>query len=60
MGLDEKFEVILMQGGGSLQFLMVPMNFSHLGNQIDYINTGDWADKAIHAAQSPNCERRNE
>lgn len=52
MGLGEQFEVIFLQGGGSLQFLMVPMNFSRPGDQIDYIDTGYWAEKAIRAAQS--------
>lgn len=52
MELGEEFEVIFLQGGGSLQFLMVPMNFSSPGDRIDYIDTGYWADKAIKAAKS--------
>ena len=52
MSLDDKFEIIFLQGGGSLQFLMVPMNFSQPGEEIDYIDTGYWAGKAIRAAQS--------
>ena len=51
MGLGDQFEAIFLQGGGSLQFLMVPMNFSEPGDQIDYIDTGYWTDKAIRAAQ---------
>ncbi len=52
MNLGDQFEVVFLQGGGSLQFLMVPMNFSGQGDQIDYIETGYWAEKAIKAAQS--------
>ena len=52
MNLGNQFEVIFLQGGGSLQFLMVPMNFSRPGDRIDYIDTGYWAGKAIRAAQS--------
>jgi Phosphoserine aminotransferase len=52
MNLSDEFEVIFLQGGGSLQFLMVPMNFSHPGDKIDYIDTGYWAEKAIKAAKS--------
>lgn len=52
MGIGDQFEVIFLQGGGSLQFLMVPMNFSLPGDRIDYIDTGYWAEKAIHAAQN--------
>ncbi len=52
MELGDEFEVIFLQGGGSLQFLMVPMNFSGAGDCIDYIDTGYWAEKAIRGAQS--------
>jgi len=52
MDLGNQFEVIFLQGGGSLQFLMAPMNFSQPGDKIDYIETGYWANKAIKAAQS--------
>ena len=52
MNLGDEFEVIFLQGGGSLQFLMVPMNFSHTGDRIDYIDTGYWAEKAIRGAKS--------
>lgn len=51
MNLSEEFEVIFLQGGGSLQFLMVPMNLSHQGDRIDYIDTGYWAGKAIRAVE---------
>lgn len=49
--LDERFKVIFLQGGGSLQFTMVPMNFSQKGEQVDYIDTGYWSNKAITEAK---------
>lgn len=52
MCLPNEFEVIFLQGGGSLQFLMVPMNLSGAGDQIDYVDTGYWAEKAIKATKS--------
>lgn len=52
MNLSDEFEAIFLQGGGSLQFLMVSMNLSHPGEKIDYIDTGYWAEKAIRAAKS--------
>jgi phosphoserine aminotransferase len=52
MGLSDEFEAIFLQGGGSMQFLMAPMNLSHPGDQIDYIDTGYWAEKAIKAAKA--------
>jgi phosphoserine aminotransferase len=51
VGLTDEFEIIFLQGGGSLQFLMAPMNFSKVGDSIDYIDTGYWSMKAIKAAQ---------
>lgn len=45
--LDESYEVLLLQGGGSMQFAMVPMNFSAPGEPVDYIDTGYWAGRSI-------------
>jgi phosphoserine aminotransferase len=39
-----------MQGGASLQFAMVPMNFMK-NRKADYIITGQWAKKAYQEAQ---------
>jgi phosphoserine aminotransferase len=41
----------MMQGGASLQFSMVPMNFLAAGMTADYVDTGTWADKAIKEAK---------
>jgi phosphoserine aminotransferase len=50
MKIDDQFELIFLQGGGTLQFLMIPLNFSQPNEQIDYIDTGYWATKAIRSA----------
>src|ERR671919_1082676 len=50
-GLDESFKVLMLQGGASLQFSMVPMNLLGAGQTADYIDTGTWADKAAHEAR---------
>jgi phosphoserine aminotransferase len=50
-GLDESFKVLMLQGGASLQFSMVPMNLLGAGQTADYIDTGTWADKAIKEAK---------
>jgi phosphoserine aminotransferase len=47
LGLSADFEVLFLQGGGSLQFAMIPMNFSAPGDQVDYVDTGYWARKSI-------------
>src|ERR671919_21179 len=50
-GLDESFKVLMLQGGASLQFSMVPMNLLGAGQTADYIDTGSWADKAAKEAK---------
>jgi phosphoserine aminotransferase len=41
------YRVLFLQGGASLQFSMVPMNFLAPSASADYIDTGSWADKAM-------------
>lgn len=50
-GLGDDYEVLFLQGGASLQFLMVPMNFAFDGMEANFINTGVWAKKAIGEAK---------
>ncbi|WP_167375037.1 3-phosphoserine/phosphohydroxythreonine transaminase [Prosthecochloris sp. GSB1] len=52
MGLPADDAVLFLQGGGSLQFLMVPMNLSAASDPVDYVDTGYWAAKAVDAARS--------
>lgn len=52
LGLDKNFHVLFLQGGASLQFSMIPMNFLGEGNTADYVNTGTWSTKAIKEARS--------
>ena len=50
MGIPENYKVLFLQGGGSLQFSMVPMNLMPHG-AADYIITGQWSKKAFKEAQ---------
>ncbi len=50
LGIPENYKVLFLQGGASLQFGMIPMNFLQ-GGTADYINTGEWAGKAIKEAK---------
>jgi phosphoserine aminotransferase len=52
LGLGDNFEVVFLQGGASLQFLQVAMNFLSEGETADYINTGVWSEKAIKEAKA--------
>jgi phosphoserine aminotransferase len=50
MGLSaDEYAVVFLGGGASMQFAMVPMNF--LQKKADYVNTGEWASKAIKEAK---------
>ena len=49
--LDDNFEVLFLQGGASLQFVMVPFNLSRDGGNPAYTDTGTWAAKAIKESQ---------
>ena len=42
---------MMLQGGASLQFSMVPMNLLAPGTTADYIDTGSWGEKAIKEAK---------
>jgi phosphoserine aminotransferase len=49
LSVPEGYSVLFLQGGASLQFLMVPYNF--MKNRAAYLNTGSWASKAIKEAK---------
>ncbi|MFO8083147.1 MAG: 3-phosphoserine/phosphohydroxythreonine transaminase [Desulfobacterales bacterium] len=49
--IDDRFKVLFIQGGASMQFCMVPMNFLPDGRSADYVNTGTWSTKAIKEAE---------
>ena len=51
LGIDQRFKVLFLQGGASMQFAMAPMNFAAAGQTVDYINTGTWSTKAIKEAE---------
>ncbi|WP_251549201.1 3-phosphoserine/phosphohydroxythreonine transaminase [Neobacillus muris] len=51
MAIPEDYEVVFIQGGASLQFSMVPMNFLKPGQNAGYIMTGSWSEKALSEAK---------
>ena len=50
-GIGDDYEVLFIQGGGSMQFAMIPMNFLPKGAKADYANQGTWSGKAMKEAQ---------
>src|SRR5918998_5609000 len=51
MGVPDNYHVLFLQGGASLQFSMIPMNFLTEGASADYILTGSWGKKALKEAK---------
>lgn len=47
----EEYEVLWLQGGGRLQFAMIPMNFLAAGRTAGYIDSGFWAADALEHAR---------
>jgi phosphoserine aminotransferase len=51
-GIPDNYRVLFLQGGASLQFAMVPMNFLSADRTADYLVTGVWSQKAVKEAKS--------
>ena len=50
-GIPEEYEVMFVQGGGHLQFAMIPLNFA-VGGIGNYAVDGVWSRKAFNEAQN--------
>jgi phosphoserine aminotransferase len=50
-GVPDNYRVLFLQGGASLQFAMVPMNFLGADRTADYLVTGVWSQKAVKEAK---------
>ena len=51
LNLGDNYKVLFIQGGASMQFAFLPMNFLTDANTADYVNTGTWSTKAIAEAE---------
>ena len=51
MNVPDNYKVLFLQGGGSSQFAMVPMNLGTKNKKADYLITGQWAKKAAEEAE---------
>jgi len=51
LNVPEGYSVLLLQGGASLQFTMVPMNLLGEGQTAAYLDSGAWSSKAIKEAK---------
>ncbi len=50
LGVGDDYQVLFLQGGASLQFAMIPMNFLPANRVADYLLTGSWSEKALAEA----------
>lgn len=50
LNIPDNYKILLLQGGGNLQFAMLPMNILWGGKKADYIVSGQWAKRAYKEA----------
>lgn len=51
MGIPEDYDILFLQGGASLQFSMLPMNFLTPEKTAHFVMTGAWSEKALAEAK---------
>lgn len=51
MHVPDNYKVLFLQGGGSSQFTMIPMNLGNKNKKCDIVITGQWAKKAAAEAE---------
>jgi phosphoserine aminotransferase len=51
LAIPDEYAVLFLQGGGSMQFTMVPMNLCLPGKPVDLLHTGTWTAKALGELQ---------
>ncbi len=57
---EDTFEILLLGGGATLQFSMLPFNFLQSGKTARYVITGAWGKKAFADAQVITSFCKNE
>lgn len=50
LDVPANYQILFLQGGASLQFSMIPLNFLGADESADYIVTGTWGAKAVKEA----------
>ncbi len=51
LNVPDNYEVLFLQGGASLGFLISAYNFMKEGGKAGYVNTGSWSSKALKEAK---------
>lgn len=50
MAIPDNYSILFLQGGASLQFHMIPLNFAQ-NKKVGFVDTGNWSLKAIEEAK---------
>lgn len=50
LNVPDNYKILFVQGGGTLEFAMVPLNLLRESKKADYVITGTWAKKAYKEA----------
>jgi phosphoserine aminotransferase len=51
LGVPSNYEVLLLQGGATALFALIPLNFLEKGKTAQYLVTGAWGEKALGEAK---------
>ncbi|NNE68056.1 MAG: 3-phosphoserine/phosphohydroxythreonine transaminase [Pyrinomonadaceae bacterium] len=51
MSIPDNYQILFLQGGATLQFSMLPLNFLGEDDSADYVVTGAWGKKAVKEAR---------
>lgn len=51
MHVPDNYKILFLQGGGSSQFAMIPLNLATKNKKCDIVITGQWAKKAAQEAE---------
>lgn len=57
LGIPETHQVLFLQGGASLQFVMVPLNLREADKFAAYVDTGVWSGRAIAESEGLGATR---
>jgi len=57
LAIPDDYAVIFLQGGGSTQFTLVPMNLYLPGKPVDILHTGTWTAKALAELKKGTAHR---
>jgi phosphoserine aminotransferase len=57
LAVPAHYDILLLQGGATQQFALVPMNLLRPGQSADYVITGSWSKKAFAEAKLVGAAR---